>query len=201
MPLIDWKLKLAAVAIALAAFFFWHKVQVSSAVEIALAAQEMTFKEQLLVEQQKVQELTSKTNLEIKQAVDQAEKEKQDEILGIKSKYNSIIAGLRERNSRKDTGSSTGSGSNSESTARCTGKELYREDAEFLLGEATRADEIRIALKACYKQYDAVKISTDKLRLDYNLQAKQLQFESIKALVQPWIILGCTRAYLFSCYL
>jgi hypothetical protein len=31
----------------------------------------------------------------------------------------------------------------------CTGAELFRPDAEFLVGQAARADQLRIALKAC----------------------------------------------------
>ena len=38
-----------------------------------------------------------------------------------------------------------------------TGAELSREDARFLVGEAARADEIRIGLEACYEFADKVK--------------------------------------------
>ena len=37
----------------------------------------------------------------------------------------------------------------------CTGAELYRPDAAFLIGEADRADRLRIALAACQSQYEA----------------------------------------------
>ena len=38
----------------------------------------------------------------------------------------------------------------------CNGAALSAPDAEFLVREAARADEIRVALQACYKQYDAL---------------------------------------------
>jgi hypothetical protein len=38
----------------------------------------------------------------------------------------------------------------------CNGATLSASDAEFLVREASRADEIRVALQACYKQYDAI---------------------------------------------
>ena len=44
------------------------------------------------------------------------------------------------------------------SVARCTGAtgaELSRSDAEFLVGEAARADEIRAGLAACYAVIDS----------------------------------------------
>lgn len=37
-----------------------------------------------------------------------------------------------------------------------TGAELYREDAEFLAGEAARADQIRLALVTCRTQYQVM---------------------------------------------
>jgi hypothetical protein len=39
----------------------------------------------------------------------------------------------------------------------CNGATLSAPDAEFLIREAARADEIRIGLQACYKQYEAIK--------------------------------------------
>jgi len=38
----------------------------------------------------------------------------------------------------------------------CNGATLSAPDAEFLIREAARADQIRIGLEACYKQYDEV---------------------------------------------
>jgi nucleoid-associated protein YgaU len=38
----------------------------------------------------------------------------------------------------------------------CNGSTLSAPDAEFLIREAARADEIRIGLEACYKQYDSI---------------------------------------------
>ena len=39
----------------------------------------------------------------------------------------------------------------------CNGATLSAPDAEFLIREAARADEIRVGLQACYNQYDAIK--------------------------------------------
>ena len=39
----------------------------------------------------------------------------------------------------------------------CNGATLSAPDAEFLIREAARADEIRIGLQTCYKQYEAIK--------------------------------------------
>ena len=39
----------------------------------------------------------------------------------------------------------------------CNGATLSAPDAEFLIREAARADQIRVGLQACYNQYDAIK--------------------------------------------
>ena len=78
---------------------------------------------------------------------DQIRKEKDAQIKVINNQLVDAISELRKRPSRTETTSNRQS---------CNGSTLYAEDAEFLVREAARADEIRIGLQACYKQYDAL---------------------------------------------
>jgi hypothetical protein len=81
-------------------------------------------------------------------------KDKEDAIKGINKRHAAIVSGLRQRTERpitvpaiKEVGSApicTGTGS--------TGEQLYRQDAEFLIGEAAKADILREALKTCRSQ-------------------------------------------------
>lgn len=41
--------------------------------------------------------------------------------------------------------------------AQCSGASLFTQDAEFLAGEAARADELRAAFERCEAQYNAVR--------------------------------------------
>jgi hypothetical protein len=43
----------------------------------------------------------------------------------------------------------------------CTGKELFKDDSEFLTRIAAEADKLRTNLKACYQQYEAARISVN----------------------------------------
>jgi len=79
---------------------------------------------------------------------DQIRKEKDAQIKVINSQLVDAISELRKRPGRTETPSNGQS---------CNGSSLYAEDAEFLVREAARADQIRIGLEACYKQYDAIK--------------------------------------------
>jgi hypothetical protein len=80
-------------------------------------------------------------------------KDKEDAIKSINKRHNAIVSGLRQRTERpnpiisKEVSSAlvcTGTTS--------TGEQLYREDAEFLIGEAAKADILREALKTCRTQ-------------------------------------------------
>jgi hypothetical protein len=70
-----------------------------------------------------------------------------------------VLSGLQARDARPPaTGTDSGRGPAAGDAPRFgTGAELYREDSEFLIGEAARADQIRAALRTCTAQYNAVR--------------------------------------------
>ena len=79
---------------------------------------------------------------------DQIEKDKNAQIKAINNQLVNAISELRKRPNRPENASIGQSG---------TGATLFAEDGIFLVREASRADEIRAGLDACYKQYDAIK--------------------------------------------
>ena len=79
---------------------------------------------------------------------DKIRKEKDAQIKAINNQLVDAISELRKRPSRS-TETSAGQG--------CNGASLFAEDSEFLIREAARADEMRVSLVACYKQYEAIK--------------------------------------------
>jgi len=78
---------------------------------------------------------------------DKIRTEKDAQINAINSQLVDAISELHKRTSRTDQTAVGQSG---------TGTALFAEDAEFLIREASRADQIRVGLDACYKQYDEV---------------------------------------------
>ena len=79
---------------------------------------------------------------------DQIRIQKDAQIKVINTQLVDAISELRKRPSRTaETNNGKG----------CNGASLYAEDSEFLVREAARADEIRVGLQACYRQYDAIK--------------------------------------------
>jgi hypothetical protein len=71
----------------------------------------------------------------------------------------SILGSVQARDTRPPApDADTGRGPTAGDAPRFgTGAELYREDSQFLIGEAARADQIRTALRTCTAQYNAVR--------------------------------------------
>ena len=81
-------------------------------------------------------------------ATDEIRKVKDVQIKAINSQLIDAIGQLRSRSSNA---TKTINGQD------CNGATLSATDAEFLIREAARADQIRVGLQACYNQYDAIK--------------------------------------------
>ena len=90
-----------------------------------------------------------KKEVQSQEDADKIRKEKDAQINAINNQLADALIKLRSRPSRNDNQANNGQGA--------TGMSLSAEDATFLIREAARADGLRTALEACYKQYDEVK--------------------------------------------
>ena len=101
-------------------------------------------------EEYKAEEIANAREKEhqIQDATDQIRKDKDAQINSINNQLANALVELRSRPSRTSQISSNGQNG--------TGSTLFAEDAEFLIREAARADQIRTGLEACYKQYDSI---------------------------------------------
>jgi hypothetical protein len=89
-------------------------------------------------------------------SADKLRREKDAEVRNINARATALANSLRERQTRPADADSVSSAASAGSGA-CTGKNLYREDGEFLVRIAREADELRAALQQCYKQYQAIR--------------------------------------------
>lgn len=83
----------------------------------------------------------------------QSLKEKENAIKDLNKRHSVIVNSLQQRPSRQYSNEAPSSPPVCTGTAS-TGDRLYREDAEFLIGEATRAEVIKQALRACRQQLE-----------------------------------------------
>jgi hypothetical protein len=89
---------------------------------------------------------------------DQIRQEKDRETRELAARNTVLANSLRNRPERPSTPAGSVPSTASTGPSGCTGKELYRSDSEFLVGLARDADDLRIALKQCYAQYEAVRL-------------------------------------------
>ena len=94
---------------------------------------------------------------------DQLRQEKDREIRNLNARATALANSLRNRPERP-TQTSAVSNPSGVGQSACTARELYREDSEVVVGIAREADEIRIALKQCYAQYNEVRQSYEQRR-------------------------------------
>ena len=76
----------------------------------------------------------------------------QNEVNRIVREYIALTDSLRDRpeaRSESPSGMPEGSVAGTDDRVGCTGAQLSRPDATILVGEAARADQLRLALKAC----------------------------------------------------
>ena len=101
-------------------------------------------------EEYKAEEIANAREKEhqLQDATDQIRKDKDAQINAINNQLANALIELRNRPSRTNQSSNNGQSG--------TGATLFAEDAEFLIREAARADQIRTGLEACYKQYDSI---------------------------------------------
>jgi hypothetical protein len=86
------------------------------------------------------------------EASERLRKDRDAKVKDLNRKLQSVNAELqqrKERDSRESTNTTACSGA--------TGAELSREDAEFLVREATRADEVVVQLNYCIAQYNKLR--------------------------------------------
>lgn len=108
----------------------------------------------------RVLDLTISAQQELNNAATATQKALTDTYDAIVLERDRIIAGLRNRPSRPaPSPASPIDPAPAEPAASCTGATLYREDGEFLAGEAARAERILSELGACQKQYGDAEIA------------------------------------------
>jgi len=82
----------------------------------------------------------------------QQRKEHQNEVRRLVRDHAALADSLRQRADRPAEGAAgvpQGASAKVEPATGCTGSQLYRQDGEFLAREAARADQLRLALRAC----------------------------------------------------
>ena len=111
---------------------------------------------------QKIAEETQRvieTERKLRAQIDANRRSYEREKARITANYNAAIDSLRDRPTARagDAGVPEGAAAGVTDQVGCTGAQLSRPDSYFLVGEAYRADQLRVALRQCQAAYDEVR--------------------------------------------
>lgn len=159
---LDWKVKIALALVVISAAYFWHLSEVKVAVNEAVTQIEA----QASRESFKLKERSLNARIELEQEFDNIQKDKNAKIQTLNVRVASLTRSLQERPNRPEPSGVPGPTRTEESKPGATGAQLYREDGEFLAGEAARAEVIKEELLGCYRSYDEAKRTLDKFKAE-----------------------------------
>lgn len=149
-----WKIGIVSLLFVsgIASHYFLEKRAVSKAVIVTQTRIEKEYQDKVIA----ANNLAAAQTKALNDFKANADKEKQDAVKTVDTKYRSLVGELQKRPTRADLTSSVASAV-ARAKSACTGAQLYREDGEFLAREAARADKVIIDRNYYYEQYEAAR--------------------------------------------
>ena len=157
--------KIIALITLLGALLGFHYYDKHTAVVKAIEDTTLSLTKQYDKKVDEAREKAKATQIAIETASQQAIKDKDDKIKTINTQLASALVSLRTRPSRTSSSDTPG---NKEATASCTGRELFKEDGEFLTREAARADAIVEERNYYYQEYESLRSKLEELKNNGN---------------------------------
>ena len=139
----------------------WHKKEI----EIALIEQKNLIYQQHQVELEKLRNQKLSIEQTLRQEILVNESRKNEEIRRINARHNSIVAGLRDRPTERQTPTNDSrDSSEATTTAGATGLQLSKLDAEVVVRFSRDTAELQSELIACMRDYEDVRNLFNQLR-------------------------------------
>lgn len=157
---VDWRVKLACLTVLVSAMYFWHVVELNTAVYQAEFTLNQKYNQELTALEDKAKESTKA----LKATMEQNNKERKIELQNANTKYSNLKRWLHDLPSKTSEGNLPGDSADSEARASEVIAELRRRHAGDLADYSLRAEEVRLSLVQCYKDYDSVKDTLDAFR-------------------------------------
>ena len=166
MTLLDWKIKVACALVVLTGMYFFH----TSEVKIAVSKAEMQLVQKYNKEIAILEDKAKHSTAVLTSAIESNNKERKIELQKSNTKYIDLKRWLHNLPSKTSANNLPRDTQDSEATEGEVIAELDRRHAGYLAEYSYRAEEIRVHLVQCYKDYDAVKDTLDAFREDNRLK-------------------------------
>ena len=155
------KVKLLILAVVLVSLFAYHRYEVNKAVTQATNELKIEYSKEVF----RQIEIARDESIKLKQEKEKADAEYKKNLASANARYESIhrwLSNLPKHPSRSDNPGNPG---DAETGSEDVVGRLTRENARNLTEYGYTTETLRQSLLMCYGQYDAVKESLDKLRL------------------------------------
>ena len=159
--------KLIGVVVVSLGLLFWHSTDVKLKVQQAESAVRLEMTQQYNKHTTELKDSAVKTQTELQNTVTAQQKEHNAKVHNLNLRVADLSNSLSNRPLRPsgDSGD-TSSTPNGESPKGATGAGLYQDDGAFLARYAGQAEELKVNLLMCYKQYDTMKETLEKFKVD-----------------------------------
>lgn len=104
-------------------------------------------------------EQTRKQEAQLQKTIDELQKDNSNARQIIASRDASLRDSLRNRPQRTNQARVSENTGSAQAAEGCTAAQLFRQDADAFVGEASRAETIRVELLSCYSAIDAIRNS------------------------------------------
>lgn len=159
--------KLVGTAAIVLGLLIWHTTYVDQKVHQAESAVRLEITQQYNKRTTELNDESTKVQTELQTKVHNQQKEHRDKVHNLNLRINDLSDSLSNRPGRPTSTSDISiSPSNGTCTSGCTGQGLFKDDAKFLGWYAGQAEELKEGLLQCYRQYDTVKETLDKFKVD-----------------------------------
>ena len=163
---LDWKVKLVILTVVLSGLYFFHTSEVKIAVNKAEMQLVQKYNKEISILEDKAKHITESLTA----AIESNNKERKIELQNSTRKYNDLKRWLYDLPSKTSESNLPGDSADSEARASEVIAELRRRHAGDLADYSLRAEEVRLSLVQCYKDYDSVKDTLDAFREDNRLR-------------------------------
>lgn len=161
--LADWKMGAFLILGLLVGLYSWHAYDVQRNVLKVTYEIEQKYTLQIV----ELKQAALKETSILKRTIEDNNKEKEDELQVVNTKYSNLLSELSKRPSRPSKSDLPGNPKDTESTEGTTAVRLFRDDASLLTRFSRDTAELQTHLNACYKDYDSVKANLDQFRITY----------------------------------
>ena len=159
--------KLIGVVAVSLGLLLWHTTDVKLKVSQAESAVRLEMTQQYNKRTTELNDESVKVQTELQTQVHTQQKEHNAKVHNLNLRIAALSNSLSNRPLRPaSTGSIPDSSNTGACTAGCNGQGLYQDDARFLGWYAGQAEELKEGLIQCYRQYDTVKDTLDKFKVD-----------------------------------